>query len=472
MVAVAAQEAGRVLTGWGRTTPSRAQVVGPLAAAQLGALVAARPAGGVLARGAGRSYGDAAQNAGGVVVDPVTAPRIDLDPDAATVRVSASTSFTDLLTRLVPEGLLLPVLPGTRHLTVGGAVAADVHGKNQRSDGSLGRWIEEIEILDGTGEVRRLTPDGEPEEFRATVGGMGLTGLILSATIRLLRIRSAQMLVSTRRQPDLDALLTAMDESRDRYCVAWIDTTATGRSLGRGVLAVGDHLAEPDPAAEPDGLAYRPHRAHRAPRLPVCPFTAWSAREFNELHFRRAAQEDSEITDLASFFHRLDVLDGWNRTLGPRGFVEYQCVVPEGAHGVISQILEAAQRHRCASFLGTLKRFGPGTAGYLSFPMAGWSLAIDMPAGNRRLGPMLDDLDERVAAAGGRVYLAGDSRLRGSACAAMYPGLARWRAAAARLDPDGVFRSDLGQRLGLRQATRTLTTGQLIGTSNGRQHAG
>jgi decaprenylphospho-beta-D-ribofuranose 2-oxidase len=451
MTAVAQREAGRLLTGWGRTAQSRARVLGPLPAEELRALVTARPPGGVLARGAGRSHGDAAQNAGGVVLDPVTAPRIDLDLDAATVRASASTSFAELLTRIVPEGLLLPVLPGTRHLTVGGAVAADVHGKNQRSDGSLGQWIEEIEILDGTGEVRQLTSDGDPDGFRATVGGMGLTGVILGATIRLLRIRSAQMLVSTRRLADLDAVLTAMDESRDRYCVAWLDTTATGRSLGRGVLAVGDHLADPDPAAEAGGLAYRPGRAHRAPRLPVCPFTAWSAREFNGLHFRNAAQEDSELTNLASFFHRLDTLDGWNRTLGPRGFVEYQCVVPEGAHSVIAQILEAAYEHRCAPFLGSLMRFGPGTGGYLSFPMAGWSVTIDMPAGNRRLGPMLDDLDLRVAAAGGRVYLAGDSRLRGSACAGMYPGLAQWRAAASRLDPAGVFRSDLGQRLGLRR---------------------
>ncbi len=467
MAAVAQRESGRLLSGWGRTTPSRARVVGPLPGDQLRALVADRPPGGVLARGAGRSYGDAAQNAGGVVLDPVTAPHIDLDADAATVRVSASTTFADLLTRIVPEGLLLPVLPGTRHLTAGGAVAADVHGKNQRRDGSLGGWIEEIELLDGTGEVRRLTPGGDPDGFRATVGGMGLTGIILGVTLRLVRIRSAQMLVSSRRRPDLDALLTALDESRDRYSVAWIDTTATGRSFGRGVLAVGDHLADPDPAAEPEGLAYRPGRAHRAPRLPICPFTAWSAREFNGLHFRSAAQEDSELTDLATFFHRLDGLDGWNRALGPRGFVEYQCVVPEDAHGVIAQILEAAQQRRCAPFLGILKRFGPGTGGYLSYPMAGWSVAIAMPAGNRRLGPMLDDLDLRVAAAGGRVDLAGDSRLRGSACAAMYAGLPQWRAAASRLDPSGVFRSDLGQRLDLRRLPSTSHA-----TTSGRRHAG
>lgn len=418
MAGIAQRGSGRLLAGWGRTTLSRAKVVGPLPGEQLRALVTARPAGGVLARGAGRCYGDAAQNAGGVVVHPVTPPRIHVDPDTATVRVPAATSFTDLLTQIVPKGLLLPVLPGTRHLTVGGAVAADVHGKNQRSDGSLGRWITEIEILDGTGEVRRLTPGGDPEWFRATVGGLGLTGVILGATIRLLRIRSARMLVSTRRMADLDALLTALDEATDRYCVAWIDATATGRSFG--------------------------------------------AREFNGLHFRTAAQGDNEITDLASF-HRLDALDGWNRTLGPRGFIEYQCVVPEGAHGVIKQILEAAQRHRCATFLGTLRRFGPESGGHLSYPQPGWSVSIDIPAGHRQLTPMLDDLDLRVTAAGGRVDLTGDSRLSGRSCAAMYPRLAQWRTAASRLDPAGVFRSDLGQRLGLRRAGAT---------SSGRQHAG
>ena len=262
---------------------------------------------------------------------------------------------------------------------------------------------------------------------------------------------------------DLDALLTAVDEATDRYCVAWIDTTATGRSFGRGIVEVGDHLADPDPAAEGGGLAYRPHRPHRAPPLPVCPFTAWSAREFNGLHFRTAARGANAITDLAAFFHRLDALDGWNCTLGPRGFVEYQCVVPEGAHGVIAQILEAAQRQRCAPFLGTLRRFGPESGSYLSYPLPGWWVSIDMPAGNRQLAPMLDDLDLRVAAAGGRVDLAGDSRLSGRTCAAMYPRLAQWRAAASRLDPAGVFRSDLGQRLGLRRAGAK---------SPGRQHAG
>jgi decaprenylphospho-beta-D-ribofuranose 2-oxidase len=444
-----ADGADQLLSGWGRTTASRARVAGPMELEQLQDLVASRPARGVLARGAGCSYGDAAQNAGGWVLAPATRPRIEPDAAAGSVRVAAATTFAELLTRIVPYGLLPPVLPGTSHLTVGGAVAADVHGKNQRHSGSISGWIEEIELIDGTGERRTLTPGGDPAAFRATVGGMGLTGIILAVTIRLLRVRSALLRVTTRRLPDLDALLDALDGTDAPYTVAWIDTTASGRSLGRGIVDVGDHLADPDPAIERDGLVYRPGRARRVPPIPVCPVTPWSARGFNTLWFRKAPGHRSEVTDLATFFHRLDAIDGWNGALGPRGFVQYQFVVPDGAHKIIAEVLEAVQRHRCAPFLGTVKRFGPGSGGHLSFPMPGWSLAIDMPAGTRRLGPVLHGLDLRVAAAGGRVYLAKDSRLSRGACSAMYRELPEWRAAAARLDPAGVFRSDLGRRVGL-----------------------
>jgi decaprenylphospho-beta-D-ribofuranose 2-oxidase len=439
----------QMLAGWGRTAPSRALVGGPGDRDSLSRLVAGRPARGVLGRGAGRSYGDAAQNADGYVITPVTRPHLELDPAAATLRASASTGFAALLAAVVPHGFILPVLPGTRHLTIGGAVAADVHGKNQRRDGSISAWTEEIELLDGSGSVRRLTPHGDPDAFGATVGGMGLTGLILTVTIRLIRVRSALMQVTSRRLADLDALLAALDAADARYSVAWIDTTASARSLGRGILDTGDHLREPDPEREPEGLAYGPLRARRAPVLPFCAVTPWSARGFNSLWFRKAPAEHTGLSDLASYFHRLDAVDGWNRAIGPRGLVQYQFAVPDGGEKVISAALEAVQRHRCAPFLGTLKRFGPASGSGLSFPGPGWSLAIDMPAGRPGLAPVLDELDQEVSRAGGRVYLAKDSRLRQAAFEEMYPALAGWRAARARLDPCGVFQSDLGRRLGL-----------------------
>src|SRR5450755_702343 len=442
-------ETDELLVGWGRTAPTRSQVLGPLELEQLQHLVASRPGCGVLARGAGRSYGDAAQNAKGYVLAPVTKPVIEIDAPAATVRASASVTFAELLTALVPHGLLLPVLPGTRHLTVGGAVAADVHGKNQRRDGSMAAWIDEIELLDGSGQLHWLTLDGDPAAFLATVGGMGLTGIILAVTLRLQRIASAQLQVTTRRLPDLDAVLDAMDRSDSHYAVAWIDTTAAGRSLGRGIVHVGDHLAGPDPAAEPDGLAYQAGRPRRAPTMPFCPLAHWSARALNSLWFRRAPADGDGLVGLPAFFHRLDALSDWNRALGPRGILQYQFAVPDSGCQVITEVLERVGRGGLAPFLGTLKRFGAASGAPLSFPLPGWSLAVDMPAGRPRLGSLLEDLERKVAAAGGRLYLAKDARMTRQAFDQMYGDLAGWRSIRAKFDPAGVFRSDLGRRVGL-----------------------
>ena len=399
-----------------------------------------------MARGSGCSYGDAAQNAGGYVLSPVTTSHLELDAAAASVRVSASTTFTELLEYLVPRGLLPPVLPGTRHLTVGGAVAADVHGKNQHVDGSISSWIDEIDLIDGESKRRTLVPG--TSEFRATVGGMGLTGVIFAVKLRLLPISSTALQVTTRRLPDLDALLAAMEASTSQYAVAWIDPSGRRRALGRGVLDSGDHLAGLAPA-DADGLAYRAGRAPRAPALPFCPFTPLTARAFNGLWYRTAARELTGPVPLARYFHRLDAVAQWNRALGPRGFLQYQFMVPRQADTMISEVLTTLRRHHAAPFLGTLKRFGAGSGNYLSFPGPGWSLAVDLPAGRRDLRPVLDHLDRRVAELGGRVYLAKDARLRADTFAAMYDRLGEWRAARARLDPRGVFCSDLGRRLGL-----------------------
>ena len=437
----------KTLTGWGRVAPSRARVTGPLTPRALADLVASAPPSGVLARGAGRSYGDAAQNEGGNVLHPVTEPRVEIDLAGARLRASASTTFTQLLARTVPLGLLPPVLPGTRHLTIGGAVAADVHGKNQHADGSISDWVEEIDLLAGDGSVRSVLPCSQA--FRATVGGMGLTGVILAVRLRLLRIRSARLQVTSRRFPDLDALLAAQDHPSSRYAVAWLDMSATGGSLGRGVLDTADHLAEPDPRSESGGLSYHPGHPLPAPGLTVCPVTPWTARAFNAAWYRASPEGRTAVAGIPGYFHRLDAVRDWNRALGRHGFLQYQFAVPPGEEKVIGHAIELLQRSGAAAFLGTLKRFGPASGNYLSFPGLGWSLAVDMPAGRPGLRAVLDDLDRLVADAGGRVYLAKDARLSRAAFGRMYGDLEEWRAARAELDPAQTFRSDLGRRLGL-----------------------
>jgi decaprenylphospho-beta-D-ribofuranose 2-oxidase len=421
---------------------------------QVAALVKAAGPRGLIARGLGRSYGDAAQNGGGDVVELCRAPeRLIVDRSADTVTVSAGVSLDALMRALVPHGYFVPVTPGTRQVTVGGAIAADIHGKNHHVDGSIGRHVRSLELVDGTGTPRRLDPETMPEEFWATTGGMGLTGVITEASLRLRPIETASMRVETERIGGLGDLLAAMadDEAHD-YSVAWIDLLATGRSLGRAVLTRGAHARTTElphrHAAEP--LAFAPRERFSAPSMPsglaVNPLTM---RAFNEFWYRRAPRRRrTTIESIASFFHPLDAVADWNRLYGRRGLVQYQLVVPSDAERVLADAVREIAEAGHASFLAVLKRFGPQTPGPLSFPIAGWTLALDLPA-TPSLATLLDRLDDVVADAGGRVYLAKDARTRSDVIDRMYPRLDEFRAVRKRLDPSGVFQSDLSRRLRL-----------------------
>ncbi|MFF4586907.1 FAD-binding protein [Streptomyces sp. NPDC001388] len=442
------------VTGWGRTAPSAARLIRPRTYEE--AVVAVRDCGvrGGIPRGLGRAYGDAAQNAGGAVWDMTGLDRIHVvDAAGGTVLCDAGVSLHRLMEVLLPLGWFVPVTPGTRYVTVGGAIGADIHGKNHHVSGSFARHVLSFELLTADGTIRTVS-HGTPL-FDATAGGMGLTGVVLTATVRLQPVETSLMSVDTERAADLDDLmarLTAGDH-RYRYSVAWIDLLARGAATGRAVLTRGDHAPlDALPArARRAPLAFRPSRLPAAPAfLPNGLLTRTTVGLFNELWYRRAPRvRTGELQRLSAFFHPLDGVPHWNRVYGRSGFVQYQFVVAYGQEDALRRIVARIHAHRCPSFLAVLKRFGEADPGWLSFPRPGWTLALDIPAALPGLGAFLDELDEEVAAAGGRVYLAKDSRLRPELLTAMYPRLADFRALRAELDPRGVLTSDLSRRLNL-----------------------
>jgi len=433
---------------------SRATVHHPGSTADIESLLAAAGARGLIARGLGRSYGDAAQNAGGGVLDMTALARVrDIDVQGGRVTVDAGHSLDSLISLLVPLGWFPSVVPGTRYITVGGAIAADIHGKNHHVDGSFTRHVESFELLTPAGERRTVSAQGDPEAFAATAGGMGLTGVILAATLRLEPLQTSWISVDTERASDLDDVLARMEagDHRYRYSVAWIDCLARGAQLGRSVLMRGDHAT---PEQLPQRRRDRPLSPPAAARLAAPPWVPGgllrhaTVAAFNEAYFRRAPRvECGRLESLQSFFFPLDVVRGWNRIYGPRGFVQYQFVVPLGGEDALRRVIELLSGAGVGSFLAVLKRFGESAGGPLAFPLQGLTLALDIPAAVPGLGPLLDRLDEVVAESGGRVYLAKDSRLRPDVLAAMYPRLAEFEATRAKLDPGGVLRSDLARRL-------------------------
>ena len=452
------------LTGWGRTSPSVARILEPAAgssavgdaAAAVERLIASAGRRGVIARGLGRSYGDPAQNGGGDVILMTGLDRIlDVDIDGATVTVQAGVSLDRLMRALVPLGLWPVVTPGTRYVTVGGAIGSDVHGKNHHRDGTFGAHVRSMDMVSpGLGRIT-LTPDGTPEEFWATTGGMGLTGIVHQATMDLLRIETSAIRVDSWRTSDLDETMALMAE-RDgsyRYSVAWIDCLARGASLGRSIVDFGEHAVPADLPKE-KRAAYRALRFSPVDSLPAPPWAPsgllnrWTVAAFNELWYRKSGRRaEGHVVAASSFFHPLDMVNGWNRIYGARGFLQYQFVLPDGQEEILRRIIEELVGHRVASFLAVLKRFGPANPGPLSFPSPGWTLALDLPVTFGDLAELLDGMDEQVVSAGGRIYLAKDSRLRPELLEAMYPGLPRWREVRDRMDPDRLMSSDLLRRL-------------------------
>ncbi len=444
------------LSGWGRTAPSSATVVDvdpdELDDRVLDELASPR---GIISRGLGRAYGDPGQNGGGTVVRLAPGP-ILLDPRTGTVRVGAGVSLDELLRHIVPRGFFVPVSPGTRFVTVGGAIASDIHGKNHHADGSFGVHVDAMTILLADGTRRTITTATDPMLWWATIGGMGLTGIIVDATVRLLPIETSRCMVLTERVPNLDSLLERM-ESGDhlhRYSVAWVDMVATGSNLGRAVLTQGDHatydeLVAHDADAGSDPLAFSPSGlAAVPPGLPNV-LNRLAVRAFNELWYRKAPRSHLGLESITGFFHPLDMVGDWNRLYGSAGFLQYQFVVPFDAVDTLRTIMTTVAASGHASFLAVLKRFGPESGGFLSFPTPGWTLTLDLPAGVAGLGELVGQLDRLVLDAGGRHYLAKDATATPEIIRAGYPRLDEWLEVRRSVDPDGRWVSDQARRLDL-----------------------
>jgi decaprenylphospho-beta-D-ribofuranose 2-oxidase len=448
------------LMGWARTAPTVAQVLStPDPGDIVDAVRKAAEAGsrGVIARGLGRSYGDNAQNGGGLVIDMSALNKIhSMDSDTHVVDVDGGVNLDQLMRAALPLGLWVPVLPGTRQVTIGGAIACDIHGKNHHSAGSFGNHVLSMDLLTASGEVRTLTPDGEESElFWATVGGNGLTGIILRATIAMTPTETAYFIADGDVTGSLDETIAFHSDGSEEnytYSSAWFDAISAPPKLGRAAISRGS-LATIDEL--PAKLQKNPLKFD-APQLLTVPdiipnsilVSKYTFMPIGEVWYRKSGTYRGKVQNLTQFYHPLDMFGEWNRAYGPAGFGQYQFVVPTEAVEEFKRILLDIQRSGHYSFLNVFKLFGPGNEAPLSFPIPGWNVCVDFPI-KPGLGEFLDGLDKRVLEFGGRLYTAKDNRTTAEMFHAMYPRIDEWIAVRRKVDPDGVFASDMARRLEL-----------------------
>lgn len=444
------------LAGWGNHPRVDCTVVRPERLSELRAAVTGALGDDArrIARGLGRSYGDPAVSDQGVVLDCTRLDRYrDFDPETGRLVCEAGVTLEDILRDFAPRGFLPMITPGTKFVTVGGCIANDIHGKAHHVDGCFSQCTESFRVLLANGEVVNASPDEHADLYWATFGGMGLLGVIVEATIRLRPVASTYFRQRAESVGNLDEMLECLDANNHvPYSVAWVDSLATGTQLGRGVVTMGDH-AEP---GDLDGRRASDPLAVSDPSPLVVPFEVPSAalntgtvRMLN-LVLDQVQKRAGAIAHYEKFFYPLDFVGEWNRGYGPRGFTQYQFVVPmarsrENLRELLTTIAQSGQ----SPFLNVLKRFGaerPETQ--LSFPFEGYTFAIDFPIRDG-LAELLAALDARVLEMGGRIYLGKDAFLSRDAFEAMYPRLDAWKAVKATYDPESVFSSNLGRRLGL-----------------------
>jgi decaprenylphospho-beta-D-ribofuranose 2-oxidase len=449
------------LSGWGRLRRESCNVFRPEKRSEVAAALTSGQQTSYIPRGLGRSYGDAALNENGGVIWPLRLNRfISFDNASGELECESGVSLAEILQYFLPRGWFLPVSPGTKFVTVGGAIAADIHGKNHHRDGTFSNFLQSIELVTPAGELMKCSPAANSEIFWATAGGMGLTGVILSAKMRLRRVESRFVLVDYYKAATLEDALANLEDSDERYdySVAWIDALAKGKSLGRSVLMRGNHAPAAELPAPVRNLKSAGENNRGMPTQPKWNLLAdfpsgtlnpWTVRAFNFAYYAAHRTATKQVVSIEKFFYPLDAIDNWNRMYGKRGFVQYQIALPQsGAREGLRLLLDRLARSGRASFLAVLKRFGDSGPGLLSFPQRGYTLALDIPV-SRGLVPFLHELDRMTLDHCGRVYLAKDAALRPEDFAAMYPKLDSFRAIQRKLDPKRVFSSSLARRLNI-----------------------
>lgn len=443
----------RELHGWGRYPRHRSEVIEAASPEAAASRLSGRR--GVIARGNGRAYGDAA------IGERATFSTLGLDrmrgfePATGRLTTEAGVLLADILDAFVPRGFFPPVVPGTRFVTVGGMVASDVHGKNHHRDGGFGDHVEAMTLLLPDGRAVPCTPEGEPDLFRATIGGQGLTGTILDATFRLKPIETGWMVQRTVPAGNMDEAFAALDATADAtYSVAWIDCVARGPAFGRSLIFAAEHATRDDLAAMNAAVERFPESGGSLLQVPI-ELPAWalnraSVAAFNEAYFRAGAARAGRplLVPWKPYFFPLDGIGQWNRIYGRSGFLQHQCVIPAPqARRVLGEVVERLSRRGNASFLAVLKQLGP-SRGMMSFPVPGYTLALDVHVTDD-IFPLLDEVDRLVVEAGGRLYLAKDARQSQETFEATYPELGRFREVRRGLGAEGRITSRLSARLGI-----------------------
>ncbi|GGA14206.1 FAD-binding protein [Neptunicoccus cionae] len=430
------------LTGWGRVLTGKAELARPEKPAALSQILKKSPAPAI---GAQRSYGDAAVNGNGRAIDMTRLDRfISFDPETGILHAEAGCSITDMLDTFAPQGWMPAVMPGTGFATLGGCIAHDVHGKNHHKAGTFGQHVVAVDLMGADGSTKTITPESDPALFKATIGGLGQTGAIVSAKIKMIPCSSRLIQVDERRAANLVEFMEMLKASNATYCVGWIDGTANGQSLGRGILEEAE-LTSSNMAPK----RRKPRKVpFNAPKFALSPPTV---RLFNRMYFNRIPKQGRGVLrSLKDFFFPLDKIHDWNKLYGKRGFHQFQCVLPdETAERTLRDMLRLIADAGLASPLAVLKRTGAGRAGLLSFPMEGFTLALDFP-NSEKSRALVAQLNALAAEAGGRIYFAKDSLATAAQARQMYPELAEWQKTVEAADPEGAFKTDLIRRLKLR----------------------